>query len=137
MKQLTFFIPKHLRIGTFSSQSRRDIALGIARHRSSISLANGKLPRAAGCWQARVRLATRAKATARRYEPWQSIAEICPACLPAGATTRLTFVRPALRPGPAGTNETPDLPTRGTARPVPFRTRERRVRFVSERSATG
>jgi len=53
MKQLTFFISRHLRIGTFSSQSRRDIALGIARHRSSISLANGKLPRAAGCWQAR------------------------------------------------------------------------------------
>lgn len=45
-------------------------------------------------------------------------------CLPAGATTRLTFVRPVLRPGPAaGTNETSDLPTRGAARLVPLRTR--------------
>lgn len=42
-------------------------------------------------------------------------------CLPAGATTRLTFVRPVLRSGPAGTNETPDLPTRNAARLVPLR----------------
>lgn len=44
-------------------------------------------------------------------------------CLPAGATTRLTFVRSILRSGPAGTNETSDLPTRNAARFVPFRAR--------------
>jgi len=84
------------------------------------SLTNNKSPRAAG-WQAG-RLAN-SKTRQGNGKAMQAVAEYrrdMP-CLPAGATTRLTFVRPVLRSGPAGTNETPDLPTRSAARLVPLR----------------
>lgn len=85
-------------------------------------------PRAAG-WQARARQ-DKAKGKPRQGDTSHGRASRDMPCLPAGATTCLTFVRPVLRPGPAGTNETVDLPTRDSARlgavwPVPLRTRAR------------
>ncbi|TGZ50896.1 Uncharacterized protein DBV15_11362 [Temnothorax longispinosus] len=56
-------------------------------------------------------------------------------CLPAGATTRLTFVRSVLRSGPAGTNETPDLPSRNAARLVSLRARA--CSRIRDRSSIG
>ncbi|EGI61781.1 hypothetical protein G5I_09898 [Acromyrmex echinatior] len=88
---------------------------------------------AEGCWlagsrtvrqgKARQGKARQGKARQGNGKAMQAVAEYrgdMP-CLPAGATTRLTFVRPVLRSGPAGTNETPDLPTRSAVRLVPLR----------------
>lgn len=69
-----------------------------------------------GCWLAGSRTARQGK---RQGDTSRGRASRDMPCLPAGATTRLTFVRPVLRPGPAGTNETADLPTRGPACPAP------------------
>ncbi|EZA47055.1 hypothetical protein X777_16712 [Ooceraea biroi] len=106
-------------LGFFFSKSARywyPLAVGITV--TVVHLA-GKQQTAEGCWLA----GSYGKTRQGNGEAIRAVAEHrgdMP-CLPAGATTRLTFVRPVLRPGPAGTNETPDLPTRGpTARSVPL-----------------